>query len=136
MSHEHRALGFRPPPGSLAAEAQAAAAKHTEPSKPRRNSNEPARKPRQQSMTVATAPGTNAHVRRGSSETRGKPRQNSSGANGNGAVGARRGSNEHAKLRRGSGERNGGARRASAVAPANKDELLREAALRDAERIK
>lgn len=28
MSHEHRALGFRPPPGSLAAEAQAAAAKH------------------------------------------------------------------------------------------------------------
>lgn len=30
MSHEHRALGFRPPPGSLAAEAQAAAAKHPE----------------------------------------------------------------------------------------------------------
>ncbi|TFY63905.1 hypothetical protein EVJ58_g2967 [Rhodofomes roseus] len=28
MSHEHKALGFRPPPGSLAAEAQAAAAKH------------------------------------------------------------------------------------------------------------
>ncbi|TBU21679.1 hypothetical protein BD311DRAFT_829887 [Dichomitus squalens] len=28
MSHEHRALGFRPPPGSLAAEAQAAAARH------------------------------------------------------------------------------------------------------------
>ena len=28
MSHEHRALGYRPPPGSLAAEAQAAAAKH------------------------------------------------------------------------------------------------------------
>ncbi|KAJ8473538.1 hypothetical protein ONZ51_g7809 [Trametes cubensis] len=28
MSHEHRALGFRPPPGSLAAEAQSAAAKH------------------------------------------------------------------------------------------------------------
>ena len=26
MSQEHRALGFRPPPGSLAAEAQAAAA--------------------------------------------------------------------------------------------------------------
>ncbi|KAI0830120.1 hypothetical protein BC628DRAFT_1356503 [Trametes gibbosa] len=26
MSHEHRALGFRPPPGSLAAEAQSAAA--------------------------------------------------------------------------------------------------------------
>lgn len=30
MSHEHRALGFRPPPGSLAAEAQAAAARHPE----------------------------------------------------------------------------------------------------------
>ncbi|KAI0946205.1 hypothetical protein AcV7_010242 [Taiwanofungus camphoratus] len=30
MSHEHKALGFRPPPGSLAAEAQAAAAKHPE----------------------------------------------------------------------------------------------------------
>ena len=28
MSHEHKALGFRPPPGSLAAEAQAAAAKN------------------------------------------------------------------------------------------------------------
>ncbi|PIL26074.1 hypothetical protein GSI_11828 [Ganoderma sinense ZZ0214-1] len=30
MSHEHRALGFRPPPGSLAAEAQSAAAHHPE----------------------------------------------------------------------------------------------------------
>lgn len=30
MSVEHKALGFRPPPGSLAAEAQAAAAKHPE----------------------------------------------------------------------------------------------------------
>ena len=30
MSHEHKALGFRPPPGSLAAEAQAAAAKRPE----------------------------------------------------------------------------------------------------------
>ncbi|KAH9915329.1 uncharacterized protein B0H18DRAFT_1042033 [Fomitopsis serialis] len=30
MSHEHKALGFRPPPGSLAAEAQAAASKHPE----------------------------------------------------------------------------------------------------------
>jgi hypothetical protein len=28
MSVEHKVLGFRPPPGSLAAEAQAAAAKH------------------------------------------------------------------------------------------------------------
>jgi hypothetical protein len=28
MSAEHKALGYRPPPGSLAAEAQAAAAKH------------------------------------------------------------------------------------------------------------
>ena len=28
MSAEHKALGFRPPPGSLAAEAQAEAAKH------------------------------------------------------------------------------------------------------------
>lgn len=28
MSHEHRALGYRPPPGSLAADAQAAAARH------------------------------------------------------------------------------------------------------------
>ncbi|KAI0351669.1 hypothetical protein OH77DRAFT_1487134 [Trametes cingulata] len=28
MSHEHRALGYRPPPGSLAAEAQSAAARH------------------------------------------------------------------------------------------------------------
>ncbi len=27
MSYEHRALGYRPPPGSLAAEAQAVAAK-------------------------------------------------------------------------------------------------------------
>lgn len=30
MSVEHKVLGFRPPPGSLAAEAQAAAAKHPE----------------------------------------------------------------------------------------------------------
>ena len=30
MSHEHKALGFRPPPGSLAAEAQSAAARHPE----------------------------------------------------------------------------------------------------------
>lgn len=28
MSEEHKALGHRPPPGSLAAQAQAAAAKH------------------------------------------------------------------------------------------------------------
>lgn len=28
MSLEHKALGYRPPPGSLAAEAQAEAAKH------------------------------------------------------------------------------------------------------------
>ena len=28
MSDEHKALGYRPPPGSLAAEAQSAAAKH------------------------------------------------------------------------------------------------------------
>lgn len=28
MSAEHKALGYRPPPGSLAAEAQAEAAKH------------------------------------------------------------------------------------------------------------
>lgn len=28
MSEEHKLLGFRPPPGSLAADAQAAAAKH------------------------------------------------------------------------------------------------------------
>jgi hypothetical protein len=31
MSAEHKALGYRPPPGSLAAEAQAAAAKHPHP---------------------------------------------------------------------------------------------------------
>lgn len=136
MSHEHRALGFRPPPGSLAAEAQAAAAKHSE-GKPRRNSNETARKPRQYST------GANGKARRGSSENRGKARQNSVG-NGNGegkprARSARRGSNEHAKPRRGSGERanlSGGARRTSVAASANKDDLLREAALRDAERIK
>ena len=30
MSVEHKVLGFRPPQGSLAAEAQAAAAKHPE----------------------------------------------------------------------------------------------------------
>lgn len=30
MSTEHKALGYRPPPGSLAADAQAAAAKHPE----------------------------------------------------------------------------------------------------------
>ncbi len=30
MSEEHKALGYRPPPGSLAASAQAAAAKHPE----------------------------------------------------------------------------------------------------------
>ena len=28
MSEEHKALGYRPPPGSLAAQAQSAAAKH------------------------------------------------------------------------------------------------------------
>ncbi len=28
MSDEHKALGYRPPPGSLAAEAQAAATRH------------------------------------------------------------------------------------------------------------
>ncbi|KAL0577622.1 hypothetical protein V5O48_004383, partial [Marasmius crinis-equi] len=31
MSVEHKALGYRPPPGSLASEAQAAAAKHPHP---------------------------------------------------------------------------------------------------------
>ncbi|KAF9264517.1 hypothetical protein L218DRAFT_862795 [Marasmius fiardii PR-910] len=30
MSEEHKALGYRPPPGSLAADAQSAAAKHPE----------------------------------------------------------------------------------------------------------
>lgn len=30
MSEEHKALGYRPPPGSLAAEAQAAASKHSD----------------------------------------------------------------------------------------------------------
>ena len=30
MSEEHKALGYRPPPGSLAAKAQAAAAQHPE----------------------------------------------------------------------------------------------------------
>lgn len=30
MSEEHKALGYRPPPGSLAADAQAAAAKRPE----------------------------------------------------------------------------------------------------------
>lgn len=183
MSHEHRALGFRPPPGSLAAEAQAAAAKHADGlngtnakasnAKARRNSNEPSRKPRQNSMGANTG----VRQRRGSSETRTKPRRESHGANGpanggakqtfrrgsndmNGAgkQGARRGSNESQKSWRSSTEMkrtssdqststatpkaavNGNAaRRASAhVAPstATKEELLREAALRDAERIK
>ncbi|KAG7087644.1 hypothetical protein E1B28_013592 [Marasmius oreades] len=34
MSVEHKALGYRPPPGSLASEAQAAAAKHPHPPNP------------------------------------------------------------------------------------------------------
>lgn len=34
MSEEHRALGYRPPPGSLAAEAQSAASKHPEAAAP------------------------------------------------------------------------------------------------------
>ena len=34
MSVEHKALGYRPPPGSLASEAQAAAAKHPNPPHP------------------------------------------------------------------------------------------------------
>ncbi|KAJ8075067.1 hypothetical protein PM082_019394 [Marasmius tenuissimus] len=34
MSVEHKALGYRPPPGSLASEAQAAAAKHPNPPSP------------------------------------------------------------------------------------------------------
>lgn len=42
MSAEHKALGFRPPPGSLAAEAQAEAAKH--PNTPVRLSAEELRK--------------------------------------------------------------------------------------------
>lgn len=138
MSHEHRALGFRPPPGSLAAEAQAAAAKHAEGNgKPRRNSNENGRKPRQNST------GANGAVvdqpRRGLNEEAGEA--------------TRRGSNESQKSRRESteikrtssdqsgGEVNSftGVRRASAITGPSvltKEELLREAALRDAERIK
>lgn len=34
MSMQHKALGYRPPPGSLAAEAQAEAAKHPQASAP------------------------------------------------------------------------------------------------------
>lgn len=138
MSHEHRALGFRPPPGSLAAEAQAAAAKHAEGNgKPRRNTNENGRKPRQNST------GANGAVvdqqRRGSNEEAGEA--------------TRRGSSESQKSRRESteikrtssdqsgGKVNGSAsvRRASATtgpSTPTKEGLLREAALRDAERIK
>lgn len=151
MSHEHRALGFRPPPGSLAAEAQAAAAKHSEGTaaktsngKPRRNSNDPGRKPRQNSV------GANGKQRRGSSETRQKqPR----GSNDSSGQTKRRSSNESQKSRRSSNDMKrtssdqggakangkGGGRRASSVtgpSTSTKEDLLREAALRDAERIK
>lgn len=131
MSHEHRALGFRPPPGSLAAEAQAAASKHAESA-----GRNPADKPRQGSG------GASAKPRRGSSENQGKPRQKSSSADSVGANFNSNGKRARSK-RRGSDESARGgdpaARRASAgtaPSPSTKDGLLREAALRDAERIK
>lgn len=139
MSHEHRALGFRPPPGSLAAEAQAAAAKHAEETKARKNSNDgkqsakDANGKRRRSSNDANG---NGKQRRGSNDANGKPRRGSnekrSGeirrTNSDQANGVANGSGGAAK-RRASSHTNG----LNATA---KEELLREAAVRDAERIK
>lgn len=151
MSHEHRALGFRPPPGSLAAEAQAAAAKHAEANgKPRRNSNDNGRKPRQDS-TGANGTAGGLQWRR-ASESPTKQRRGSNEEAGQPCQAKRRGSNESQKSKRGSTEikrtssdqsgakvNSFAAARASGTtvpSTAVKEELLREAALRDAERIK
>ncbi|KAI0345168.1 hypothetical protein BDW22DRAFT_1354060 [Trametopsis cervina] len=131
MSHEHRALGFRPPPGSLAAEAQAIVAKATEAkpangTKARRMSNDV--KPRRASNDMSP------HSRRGSNESIGKPKM-------------RRGSNETTEIRRSNSDESIKAppksketRRKSmnvaGLSLAEKEVLLREVALKDAERIK
>jgi hypothetical protein len=132
MSHEHRALGFRPPPGSLAAEAQALVAKTTEVKteaepKQRRMSND--MKPRRRSNDTSPM-----HSRRGSTDFSNRPK-------------VRRGSNESTEIKRSSSEesfkvspKSNSSRRKSVnvseLSTAEKEALLREVALRDAERIK
>ncbi|KAI0093705.1 hypothetical protein BDY19DRAFT_918415 [Irpex rosettiformis] len=128
MSHEHRALGFRPPPGSVAAEAQALVAKTTEaktegniakPTKPsngsswRRESNEP-------SPSHSTS-------RRGSADLSGEPT----------TISVKRStSDEGMKLAPQSIATRRKSVNVSELSCTEKEVLLKEVALRDAERIK
>ena len=146
MSHEHKALGFRPPPGSLAAEAQAAAAKTN--GQPRRNSNEAGRKPRQNSIganggldgKARRASESPRKQRRGSNETNGQTSRrgsNESQASECGSNGIKRTTSDQTGIKETNGSDTG--RRVSTMArlsSVDRQELLREAALRDAERIK
>ncbi|KAI0810962.1 hypothetical protein BC629DRAFT_1589703 [Irpex lacteus] len=135
MSHEHRALGFRPPPGSVAAEAQALVAKttevkvETETAKPRRMSSSSDSKWRRGSNESSPT-----HSRRGSADLSSKPK-------------VCRGSNEPTTIKRSSSDegvktapKSAATRRksvnVSGLSAAEKEVLLREVALRDAERIK
>ncbi len=135
MSHEHRALGFRPPPGSVAAEAQALVAKttevkvETETAKPRRMSSSSDSKWRRGSNESSPT-----HSRRESADLSSKPK-------------VRRGSNEPTTIKRSSSDegvktapKSAATRRksvnVSGLSAAEKEVLLREVALRDAERIK
>lgn len=117
MSHEHRALGFRPPPGSLAAEAQAAAAKHPDGAvggvnKVSGNAKE----------TSRGGPNENRQ-RRWSNES--LPRRTSI------EIRPRRNSNIGGKRPFVNGQTSGGSKSVTL-----NEELLKEAALKDAERIK
>ncbi|KAI0689785.1 hypothetical protein BC835DRAFT_1418254 [Cytidiella melzeri] len=132
MSHEHRALGFRPPPGSVAAEAQALVAKTSEVEsvtapKARRMSNDV--KPRRGSDESSSS--TNW---RKPADLAGKPK-------------VRRASNDSNQSKRSSSEEGdipafkaNSSRRKSlnitGLTALEKEALLREVALRDAERIK
>ena len=135
MSHEHRALGFRPPPGSVAAEAQALVAKTTE-VKDENNGTKPRRASLSQSSNWRhhSNESSPSHSRRGSTDLTGKPkvRRGSEGA----STIKRSISDEGIKL---VAKTNVDRRKSVNVAvlpAAEKEVLLREVALRDAERIK
>ncbi|PSS30858.1 hypothetical protein PHLCEN_2v2585 [Hermanssonia centrifuga] len=117
MSHEHRALGFRPPPGSLAAEAQAAAAKHPDGAVGGVNKVSGDAK-----ETSGGGPNENRQ-RRWSNES--LPRRTSI------EIRPRRNSNIGGKRPFVNGQTSG-----SSKSVTLNEELLKEAALKDAERIK
>lgn len=165
MSHEHRALGFRPPPGSLAAEAQAAIAKQSETAddggakRDRRNSTEVLgnanRTAGQKARRVSFGANLNSadKPKRGPIDNSGnggsvRQRRSSSSAHSNTSQNSLNGirrttSDNNEKSGVGGAKVNGkdsSQRRKSlnlsAMPEAAKEELLKEVAWRDAERIK